>query len=512
MRIPPSRFFSGLRFRLLLLVVLASAPPMALIFHSAGEERRRQAADWVQRSQEMVQLANQEEDQVIGQTRQLLLAVAESSQVRSGNGRDCEKLLAALFASHSLYANLGVIKTNGDFLVSVRAPAGPANQTDLQFLDRVVATRAFAIGSFPVGPANSKPTLNVGYPVFDQSGQVVQAVVFATLDSDWFDRSGSKLLAHLPNRATWTEIDLNGTILVRYPEPDRWVGKSLPETTLLKTILTRREGVVEVKDAQGIQNFDAFAAMSSPLVTSNMVGILGIPKQVLFAEADQKLIWNLTWLVIVAGLVLAIGWMSSNYLILRPIEELVKSSARLGSGDLSVRTGLPHGRDELGQLARAFDQMAQGLEQREIERQRAEETLQTRENMIRELPLLPAAVYVCDALGVVELHNRTAVELWGYEPANHYADKHFCGSHKLYHPDGTLMPHDTSPMAEVLRTGNPVRNRELIVERPDGSRVTVLANVVPIREPRRTNGWSGQLSSGHHRTQGGGGKTQGIQQ
>jgi len=50
---------------------------------------------------------------------------------------------------------------------------------------------------------------------------------------------------------------------------------------------------------------------------------------------------------------------------------------------------------------------------RERARQLAEETLQTRDEMIRELPLLPAAVCVCDQFGAVELYNRTAVELWG---------------------------------------------------------------------------------------------------
>jgi signal transduction histidine kinase len=44
------------------------------------------------------------------------------------------------------------------------------------------------------------------------------------------------------------------------------------------------------------------------------------------------------------------------------------------------------------------------------------------------------------------------------------------------------MPHSESPTAEVLRTGLPVRNRELVIGRPDGSRVPVLANVVPLRD------------------------------
>ena len=93
MRTLLSHFFSGLRFRLLLLVVLASAPPLGLIFHGAGEDRRRQSAEWVQRLHGMVQLANREDDKVIGQTRQLLLAIAESSPVRSGSRAGLQKVV-----------------------------------------------------------------------------------------------------------------------------------------------------------------------------------------------------------------------------------------------------------------------------------------------------------------------------------------------------------------------------------------------------------------------------------
>ena len=52
----------------------------------------------------------------------------------------------------------------------------------------------------------------------------------------------------------------------------------------------------------------------------------------------------------------------------------------------------------------------------------------------------------------------------------------------MFYPDGTPMPHSESPTAEVLRTGLPLRNRELVIGRPDGTRVPVLANVVPLRD------------------------------
>ncbi len=130
--------------------------------------------------------------------------------------------------------------------------------------------------------------------------------------------------------------------------------------------------------------------------------------------------------------------------------------------------------------------MAQALEQREHERQLAEETLQTRDSVIRELPLLPAAVCVCDNSGNIELYNHMAMELWGCDPRHDAPTRRFCGAHRLFHSDGTAMPHQESPAAEALRTGAPIRNRELVVGRPDGKRIPVLANVVPLRDGERS--------------------------
>ena len=221
-----SRLVSGLRLRLLLLVLLACAPLVGLTLHTASEERRRLVKEWNQRSQEMTELATREEGRVIGQTRQLLLALAESSPVRSGSRRDCKKLLDDLLGSYPRYANLGVIKTNGMVLASALPMAEPANQANRPFFHRALATRAFAIGDFPVGRTAGKLTVNFGYPVFDSTGQV-QAVVFAALDLDWVSRSDYALQMQLPKGATWTKIDGNGTILVRYPSPEKCWSASL---------------------------------------------------------------------------------------------------------------------------------------------------------------------------------------------------------------------------------------------------------------------------------------------
>jgi len=98
--------------------------------------------------------------------------------------------------------------------------------------------------------------------------------------------------------------------------------------------------------------------------------------------------------------------------------------------------------------------------------------------------LSPAAVYSIDTSGVIQEFNRHAAELWGRSPALGDTDERFCGSYKLYLPDGTFMPHAECPMALVV-TGqmSEVNNTEVVIERPDGSRITVIVNIRPLKGP-----------------------------
>ena len=380
-----SQLFSGLRFRLVLLVALASIPPVVLTLHIARQDRQRQTAALRQRSQDMVKLAARKEDEMIAGTRQLLRALAESSQVQSARWANCTKLLRTLFADYPRYANLGVIRTNGNVAASALPLTNTVSLADRAFFQRALATRDLSIGDYEVGRISGKPSFNLGYPVFDLSGRV-QAVVFAALDLDWLNGSDYALQMQLPEGATWTKIDGKGTILARYPPPGRWlVGQPLPEQSLLKTFLARKDAVMEAVDPQGISVFYDFTSTRSALVAGDVISILSIPRKVLFAEPDRVMMRNLTSVGIVAGLVIVLGWIGSRYLILRPIQALVSFTAQLGAGDYGTRTGLPRARDELRQLMGAFDKMAGALQQREAERQSADNALKASELRYRRL-------------------------------------------------------------------------------------------------------------------------------
>jgi PAS domain S-box-containing protein len=102
------------------------------------------------------------------------------------------------------------------------------------------------------------------------------------------------------------------------------------------------------------------------------------------------------------------------------------------------------------------------------------------------LQTLPVVVYMTDAEGRITFYNEAAAELWGHRPE--IGTDRWCGSWRLYWPDGRPLPHDECPMAVTLKEGRAVRGAEAILERPDGTRIPFIPFPTPLRDA------SGQLT------------------
>jgi PAS domain S-box-containing protein len=90
---------------------------------------------------------------------------------------------------------------------------------------------------------------------------------------------------------------------------------------------------------------------------------------------------------------------------------------------------------------------------------------------------LGVAVYTTDPLGRITFYNEAAVELWGRRPQ---LGEEWCGSWKLYWPDGRPMAHVECPMAIALKEQRIVRGGEAWAERPDGTRVAFTPFPTPL--------------------------------
>jgi PAS domain S-box-containing protein len=91
---------------------------------------------------------------------------------------------------------------------------------------------------------------------------------------------------------------------------------------------------------------------------------------------------------------------------------------------------------------------------------------------------LPCAIYGCDANGLITFYNKAAVELWGRSP--NIGTDMWCGSYKSYRPDHSPLPPAECPMALALKHGKAIPGQEIIIERPDGSRLNVIPHPKPL--------------------------------
>jgi signal transduction histidine kinase len=101
---------------------------------------------------------------------------------------------------------------------------------------------------------------------------------------------------------------------------------------------------------------------------------------------------------------------------------------------------------------------------------------------LRLLDKLPAAAYTCDADGLITYYNQPALRLWGRAPKLRDPSDRFCRSFGLHSVDGQPISHDECWMALALRDDREYTGCEIIIERPDGERLSVSASASPMRD------------------------------
>jgi len=98
------------------------------------------------------------------------------------------------------------------------------NVSDRAYFRRVVETRQFAMGDYVIGRTTGKPTVHFAYPVLDTQG-TMRRIAMVGLDLAWLEKLAAE--AELQEGAVLQVMDSEGTILVRWPDPERWRGKSI---------------------------------------------------------------------------------------------------------------------------------------------------------------------------------------------------------------------------------------------------------------------------------------------
>lgn len=377
--------FASLRVRILLLVLVAFVPAWVMILHTVSAQRQSICNEYLGSALNLAQLNAYREEQLINNSRQLLFTIAHLLQLDENNLADCGSLLPQLMPDLQPYANYGVVSvdkkvTCSSVQVDVRVDTG-----EWSWLSRVLGTRDFVLDHHDFGRFSARPCLLMAVPVLDRTGKV-KAAVFAAVDYKWLNRFqlGATGL-NLPPEAILELTDGHGTVLARHPEVQLPMEPQVPSSLFQHIAETRQAVVAKVRGPDGQIYQCAIAPVASQAREDAVFVVLSIPERVAFAYADRVMRSNLMWLGVVTILVVSAAWFGGDIALLRQVRSMVRVSQALAAGDLKARTGLRHGRSELGQLATALDDMALALERREEEHQQAEAHIRESREQLRKL-------------------------------------------------------------------------------------------------------------------------------
>ncbi len=364
------KWFSRLRNRLVVVVLLSALPALALILFTGVEQRTKAAELAQQDALRIVGFAAVNQELLVENSRGFLVALAHLAGLNKGDLTDCTEIFAHLQESHyPYYTGFYLADLSGNVMCSTPGES-PDHLNTCPHYKNLVQANGFTVSTYHLCRTSGKGVISLGYPVFDDMNQVI-GVVNVGIDLEWFNTFAAG--ANLPPGSTLTVTDQDGIILAHYPDPDYWVGRMMPEGSVFEIIRSQKEGTARAAGPDGMDRLYAFTPLWSEV--QSVYVSLGIPSSVAFAEANRTLTRNLAFLAI-ATLLVGIGaWYLSELFLVKQTQSLVNTTQRLAAGELQTRTGFPYQEGEMGLMAQAIDQMAQALEERDVERRKSEQAL-----------------------------------------------------------------------------------------------------------------------------------------
>ncbi len=368
----------SLRRRLFVLAGLSVLPAIGLLAYDQHQLRDAREAEVRREVLTLAYFQTAELRRHIEGALQLVTALAGHPAIRDMDGPACTRYLGQVKQRFPFHAAITVADRQG-IVVCSSADATPVSLANQPHIARVLDGEAYALGEYSLTRVTGIPVLPVAAPLESASGQRI-GVIEVMIDLRWL---ADTLAAKLTPGMALTVADRNMRVLLRYPENDRFQGRVIPER-FHHFMASARPGTRDVVGMDGVDRILGFVP-----VPYDLEGIyIGVAREraAAFAALDRA-----TWAgggLIALGLVLAAAgaWLVSRFWIARPVDALLATAERLRGGDYTARApSIAGDNSELGQLACTLDRLASALEQRERERDLADDRRAEAETRLRQL-------------------------------------------------------------------------------------------------------------------------------
>jgi diguanylate cyclase (GGDEF)-like protein/PAS domain S-box-containing protein len=352
---------AGIRGRLVSLILLGLFPMFVLVILDSLSDRKSAIGASYEDTKRLARLAAAKEGALIEGAHQLTIALTVLPAVVLRDQTTCNSFVRNLVSAYPQYTSFGVVDVKGSVWCSGSSTTTPVYLGDRPYIRRALDKNEPSLSGYQIGRLTGLPSIVYANPIVDPNGASAGAA-FTSIRAAAFGVLGKD--GDMPKGAVYLVVDHDGRILQRSPEGPSAPGKDISDLELFRVALHQSSGSLETSGVDGITRLYGFA-WSGVDVNRSVLIVIGIAKEFAVAAADRHMLFSALTLLIVAAITVVLGAIASQKLILEPIVQLVNATRRIAAHEPNVRTNMRQ-RNELGELGRAIDEMAQSLEAQQV--------------------------------------------------------------------------------------------------------------------------------------------------
>ncbi len=347
----------NIRARLLLLCLGVALPLLTIgsfsicnQYHTLQEEAERATTF-------QVAIAARALGQWTGSQLSSARALAQLAQIKTFDFVSMKRIFETALEARPDWQEIVIISPDGKPLqvitakgVAVPSPTARFNYRELR--EGVKGKRLPMISDFMLSPWTGRPSILALAPVCVNNK--VEAILVASINPSAVWRVFEGLSRH--NGTVITVVDKHKRVVARSLENQFWQGKDFSQARCVIAATQKTSGSLE---AVGICDPTPRAYSFDHAPGSNWILIVGVPTSAIYGAAYDWLVTMVALTVVAIGISVMLACAVTSHFT-RAIHCLVRESLAVGKGDFNKRVHFDT-KDELGLLARAFNEMAQML-------------------------------------------------------------------------------------------------------------------------------------------------------
>jgi PAS domain S-box-containing protein len=358
----PTRRISPLRLRILALVAIAFFPIVLLVVRLANDERNATTLRERDAALRLLDVALAEHRDLTRAAIELLRHLPGMSDVSRGDAETCSRALRELLGTYASFTNAARITPD------LRVDCSATLTGSLLDISTSPAVALASSSGLPVhgwirSSTTGEPQATMVEPVKDAAGNLRYYLALEA-ELNWF----AHLALAIPREpgAMAAIVDSTGFIIARHPDGENLSGARYESNGTFGAMLGRESGFLEGVGLDSIHRHYAFRQLPSDNSAPVLLAV-GLPTEVLYADANRHLQTYLGLLALMLGLTLSMAWIAADLFVIRDVRALLGATERLADGDLSTRAPTPQSQGELSDLAQRFNDLARRLEDRRRE-------------------------------------------------------------------------------------------------------------------------------------------------